>query len=218
MTVVKRKDLIFDFRADGSAGAGPVRSAEGTARRDREKHRCREARRFLGAIVGLDGHHNSGPGAGVGRRWMWDNRKTLFPRTALMINAEHPSTLQTTVRPTYYQGDDRIVWSNTYMLQQVRGWSVAARARNHRAQRLSRVWRQHVPRSQPAAAGRRPPRVLPRRAGRGHERVLPLLSHRPGNRDTVPWTGLEATTRAYAKIIDEVNKLPLSDLQRPEAP
>ena len=36
--------------------------------------------------------------------------------------------------------------------------------------------------------------------------------------DTVPWTGLEATTRAYAKIIDEVNKLPLSDLQRPEEP
>jgi hypothetical protein len=32
----------------------------------------------------------------------------------------------------------------------------------------------------------------------------------------VPWTGLEATTRAYAKIVDEVNKLPLSALQRPE--
>jgi hypothetical protein len=36
--------------------------------------------------------------------------------------------------------------------------------------------------------------------------------------DTVPWTGLEATTRAYAKIIDEVNKLELGDLQRPEEP
>lgn len=28
-------------------------------------------------------------------------------------------------------------------------------------------------------------------------------------------TGLEATTRAYAKIMDEVNKLPLQSLQRP---
>jgi hypothetical protein len=28
--------------------------------------------------------------------------------------------------------------------------------------------------------------------------------------DTVLWTGLQATTRAHAKIIDEVNKLPLS--------
>src|SRR5690242_4444081 len=33
---------------------------------------------------------------------------------------------------------------------------------------------------------------------------------------TVPWTGLEASTRAYAKIIDEVNKLPLRTFQRPE--
>jgi hypothetical protein len=34
--------------------------------------------------------------------------------------------------------------------------------------------------------------------------------------ETVPWTGLEATTRAYARIIDDVNKLDLKDLQRPE--
>lgn len=33
--------------------------------------------------------------------------------------------------------------------------------------------------------------------------------------DDVPWTGLEAVTRAYAKIIDEVNTLALADLQRP---
>jgi hypothetical protein len=31
----------------------------------------------------------------------------------------------------------------------------------------------------------------------------------------VPWTGLEAITRAYAKIIDGVNTLDLKDLQRP---
>ena len=33
--------------------------------------------------------------------------------------------------------------------------------------------------------------------------------------DNVAWSGLEAATRAYASIIDQVNKLPLSDLQRP---
>jgi hypothetical protein len=37
--------------------------------------------------------------------------------------------------------------------------------------------------------------------------------------ETVPWTGLEATTQAYAKVIEEVNKLQLSALQRaPEPP
>ena len=35
---------------------------------------------------------------------------------------------------------------------------------------------------------------------------------------TVLWTGLEASTRAYARIVDEVNKLELSDLRRPEEP
>ena len=32
------------------------------------------------------------------------------------------------------------------------------------------------------------------------------------------WTGLASITRAYAKIIDGVNTLPLSDLQRPPDP
>jgi len=30
---------------------------------------------------------------------------------------------------------------------------------------------------------------------------------------TVPWTGLAATTRAFAKIMDEVNKVEIKDLQ-----
>ena len=33
--------------------------------------------------------------------------------------------------------------------------------------------------------------------------------------ENVPWTGLEGITRAYAKIIDQVNMMPLSELQRP---
>ena len=36
--------------------------------------------------------------------------------------------------------------------------------------------------------------------------------------DKVPWTGLQAIVRAYAKIIDGVNTLDLSDLQRPIDP
>ena len=33
----------------------------------------------------------------------------------------------------------------------------------------------------------------------------------------MPWTGLEASTRAYAKIVDEVNKLPLEHVPAPGA-
>jgi hypothetical protein len=34
--------------------------------------------------------------------------------------------------------------------------------------------------------------------------------------DDVSWSALQAVTRAYAKIIDEVNKRPLTDFQRPD--
>ncbi len=33
--------------------------------------------------------------------------------------------------------------------------------------------------------------------------------------EIVPWTGLQAAVQAYARIIDEVNKLPITDLRRP---
>jgi hypothetical protein len=36
--------------------------------------------------------------------------------------------------------------------------------------------------------------------------------------ETVPWTGMEATTRAYARIVDEVNKHDLNVFQRPPEP
>ena len=35
--------------------------------------------------------------------------------------------------------------------------------------------------------------------------------------ETVPWTGLEASTRAYAKIIDEVNTLELATSSGPKS-
>ena len=50
---------------------------------------------------------------------MVENRQQLFAKTALMINAEHPSTVQTIIRPRYKRGNaDLIVWGNTYMPQQ----------------------------------------------------------------------------------------------------
>ena len=177
-----------------------------------------ERRRTL-IFVGLDGHHNSGAGAGVGRRWMWDNRQTLFPKTALMINAEHPSTLQTTVRPTYYQSDNAIVWSNTYMPQQWYAGGPSRRALETIAVNAFRTFGA----SMYLDPNPRPPagdlgaffRGVP---GVATSEFYHYFHSDQETADVVPWTGLEATTRAYARIIDDVNKLPLSDLQRPEQP
>jgi hypothetical protein len=211
--LIAHRDGWFDAAGDNASGvASIVGLAEYFAKRPRS-----ERRRTI-VFVGLDGHHNSGPGAGVGRRWMWDNRRTLFAKTALVINAEHPSTIQTTVRPRYYQSNDNaIVWSNTYMPQQ---WYAGGPSR--RTLETIAVDAFHAfGASMYLDPNPRPPagdlgalfRGVPGVATSEFYHYFHTDEETP---DTVPWTGLEATTRAYAKIIDEVNRLPLGELQRPE--
>jgi hypothetical protein len=211
--LIAHRDGWFDAAGDNASGvASIVALAEYYAKLPRS-----ERRRTI-VFVGLDGHHNSGPGAGVGRRWMWDNRKTLFPKTALMINAEHPSTIHTTVRPRYYQtNDNAIVWSNAYMPQQ---WYAGGPSRRKLETIAVNAFREFGA-SVYLDPNPRPPagdlgaffRGVPGVATSEFYHYFHTDQETP---DAVPWTGLEATTRAYAKIIDEVNKLALSDLQRPE--
>lgn len=68
-------------------------------------------------FVALDGHHNSAEGSAVGNQWIIQNRQKLFAKTALAINVEHPSTIQTQSRPRYYNANE-IVWGNSYLPQQ----------------------------------------------------------------------------------------------------
>ena len=212
--LIAHRDGWFDAAGDNASGvASIVALAEYYAKVPQA-----ERRRTM-VFVGLDGHHNSGTGAGVGRRWMWDNRKTLFPKTALMINAEHPSTIQTTVRPRYYQNDNTIVWSNTYLPQQ---WYAGGPSRRILETIAVNAFRAFGA-SMYLDPNPRPPagdlgaffRGVPGVATSEFYHYFHTDQETP---DAVPWTGLEATTRAYARIIDEVNKLALTDLQRPEEP
>ncbi len=210
--LIAHRDGWFDAAGDNASGVASILGlAEFYA-----KQPPAQRRRTL-VFVGLDGHHNSGTGAGVGRRWMWDNRATLLTKTALMINAEHPSTIQTTVRPRY--GADGIVWSNTHMPQQ---WYAGGPSRrkletiavNAFSQFGASIYLDPNPRP-PAGDLGAFFRGVPGVATSEFYHYFHTDAETP---ETVPWTGLEASTRAYAKIIDEVNKLPLSDLQRPEEP
>jgi hypothetical protein len=212
--LVAHRDGWFDASGDN---AGGVASIIGLAEYYAKLPQAQRRRTIV--FVGLDGHHNSGPGAGVGRRWMWDHRQELFSRTALMINAEHPSTLQTTVRSRYYQPDNVIAWSNTYMPQQ---WYAGGPSRRKLETIAVNAFRQFGV-STYLDPNPRPPagdlgaffRGVPGLATSEFYHYFHTDRETP---DTVPWTGLEATTRAYAKVIDEVNKLRLADLQRPEEP
>jgi hypothetical protein len=210
--VTAHRDGWFDASGDNASGvASMIALAEHYAR-------IPQAQRPRTLVfVGLDGHHNSsqenGPATGI--RWMVENRATLFGKTALMINAEHPSTVQTMIRPRYTQED--IAWGNTYMPQQwyARGTEVeriALRAFDEFG--MTRYLEGRSNNTQPPATDMGSfYRYMPGVVTSEYHHYFHTDLETP---ETVPWTGLEASTRAYARIIDEVNKLPLSALRRAE--
>jgi hypothetical protein len=209
------KDGWFEGASDN---AGGVASMLGLAEYYAKIPQAQRRRTII--FIGLDGHHNEGlPGqatGGAGRRWIAEHRSTLFAKTALMINDEHPSTLQTQARPRYYPGDE-IAWANTYMPLQ---WYAGGESR---PQLRAIVWKAFKEFGMPLVFDPSPTppasdmsyfyRFVPGVDASEYHNYFHTEWETP---EVVPWTGLEAATRAFAKVIDEVNKLPLSALQRPE--
>src|SRR6185312_14748871 len=58
----------------------------------------RAQRRRTLVFVALDGHHNAS-NAEVGLQWIAKHQATLFAKTALIIDSEHPAVLELTARP-----------------------------------------------------------------------------------------------------------------------
>jgi hypothetical protein len=211
--IMAHRDGWFDAAGDNASG---VASMVGLAEHYGKIPQAQRRRTMI--FIGLDGHHNSGEGSAVGNRWIIDNRQKLFAKTALAINVEHPSTIQTQSRPRYYNANE-IVWGNTHMPQQ---WYAGGPSRPELEKIATAAFKQFG-----ATMDLYPNPAPPASDMSSFFRFLPGIDtgeyHHYFHTDqetpqTVPWTGLEASTRAYAKIIDEVNKIPLSTLQRPEEP
>lgn len=208
--ITAHRDGWFDGASDN---AGGVASLLGLAEYYSKIPQAKRRRTIV--FVGLDGHHNGSDG-GVGRAWMAANKATLFPKTALFINIEHPSTIATESRPRYYPGDE-IAWANTDMPM---SWYGGGKSRPELEKLVWNTFKKFgVPLNQDASyvppagdAGRFYTFVPAVDVGQYHN-YFHTDWETP---EVVTWTGLQATTRAHAKLIDEVNKLPLSALQRPE--
>ncbi len=204
--VMAHRDGWFDAATDNASG---VATMIGLAEHFASIPAARRRRTIV--FVGLDGHHNDS--GGVGRMWMADHRDELFNRTALAINAEHTSTIQ-----TYFYGE-RIRRSNTYTAQL---WYAGGPTRPKLQDLAIRAFREFGVSTYAEPEQAPPPGDLGR-----FFRFVPGVDAGDFNMyfhtdeetpDTVPWTGLEASTRAYARIIDGVNELDLKDLQRPPEP
>ena len=211
--IMAHRDGWFDAAGDNASG---VASMIGLAEHYAKIPQTERRRTMI--FLGLDGHHNSGEGSTVGGRWLRDNQDELFAKTALAINAEHPSTVQTSVRPRYL-GRDEIIWTNTYTGQQ---WYAGGPSRPELQDIAMRAFREFgvstylEPNPRPPAGDLgRVWRFTPGVATSDFYHYFHTDEETP---ETVPWTGLEASTRAYARIIDDVNELDLDVLQRPDEP
>ena len=208
--ITAHKDGWFEGASDNAAGvASMLGLAEYFAKLPKER------RKRTMIFIGLDGHHN-GQGGAVGANWLRDHKDTLFAKTALFLNDEHPATIITQPRPRYYPGDE-LAWANSYMPLQ---WYAGGKTR---PQLQSIAWNAFKEFGVPVEMD---PSPTPPASDMGFfYRFTPGVDaseyHSYFHTDwetpeVVPWTGLEASTRAFAKIIDGVNKLPLSALKRPE--
>jgi len=211
--ILAHRDGWFDASGDNGGG---VASMLGIAEHYGKLPQAQRQRTMV--FVALDGHHNSGEGSIAGISWIIRNRQKLFAKTALAINVEHPSTVQTQSRPRYYDANE-IVWGNTYMPMQ---WYAGGPSRPDLQKIVTSAFKQFgasldlYPSPEPPASDMSYLSwFLPGIDASEYHHYFHSDLETP---QTVPWTGLEAATRAYAKIIDEVNKLPLSTFQRPEEP
>jgi hypothetical protein len=201
IVVVAHRDGYFDAANDNATGvATAVGLAEYFAKVPKDK------RRRTIQFVGTPGHHGGAGAAGV--KWMADNKDTVFAKTALLINCEHTARVDTMA----FGRGPRIREANqagAFWWYVGGGSALEPIVRNAFAAFGVATW---------SDADQRPPGEIG-----GIFEFAPSLQiieanhyyHTDQETDgTVPATGLEATTRAFAKIIDDVNKADLKDLAR----
>jgi hypothetical protein len=204
--VIAHRDGWFDAAGDNASG---VATLLGLAEYFAKVPQSQRRRTMI--FIGTDGHHQNSPG-GYGREWLAANREKFFAKTALMFNAEHPAEVLThgatagwtesTIPNGWYAGGAERPQLTKIALDAFHEFGLP-------------VWGQPSPTPPGGDLG---PFVgfLPGVVAQSNDF---MYFHTTGDTpENVTWTGLEAATRSYAKIVDEVNKLPLADLQRPSAP
>src|SRR5262245_36364348 len=160
----------------------------------------KEQRRRSITFVATAGHHVGSPGT----RWMHDNRDTVLAKTALMINCEHVSVSDT----KYWQG----VLRKSNVVAPRRWWV------NGSEKLFSTTLKSYgvfgvglIADMDPNASGDMG--VVAKDIPSIQIIRSPVTKHTDDDKpEWVAAAGLEAVARAYARIIDEVNRFERSEL------
>lgn len=205
IVIIAHRDGWFESGTDNASG---VAALAGLAEYYSKVPKSQRKRTII--FLGTTGHHNGGNVSGT---WMLQHRDTLFKDAALLINLEHVATTQ-----TYLLGEDvRFANRSTGMLWYA-GGPRRPKLQDIAAKAFAEFGVATYATPELAAPGGEMSGLWPYVAGVQASDYNVFFHSDHEGADTVPWTGLEEITRAYAKIIDRVNTLPLSDLVRPDEP
>jgi len=200
IVIVAHRDGWFEGANDNGTGVATlVGLAEYFAKIPKEQ------RRRTITFLGTSGHHDN---AAMSGHWLADHKET-FAKTALLINSEHTAATQL----VSYNGTVRKANLATPFM-----WYVGGSSKLEdiviRAYAALGVATYAVPERTPGGEMGRYYQYAP------SLQVIDTGLYWHSDHETseiIPPTGLAAVTRAYAKIIDDVNKLDLKDLERPPA-
>jgi hypothetical protein len=200
ITIIAHMDGYFQAALDNASGLAVMMGLlEHFAKVPRAERR--RSIRFIGSA----GHHG-GPGA----RWLHDQRETALARTALAINLEHVAA----VRTKYWGPRLRMTTAVSPMRWWVNG---SPRLLDVTLASFRRFHVGITADMDPGASGEAG--SLARDVPMIQVITSPEIKHT--EQDTPEWVpaaGLEQIARAYAKIIDEANKLDRRDLISGPAP
>jgi len=193
--VMAHHDAYFEGALDNASGmATMVGLAEYFSKIPKEQ------RRRTIRFVTTSGHHNGS----LGVKWMHDNKATFLAKTALLLNCEHVSVTQ-----TYYWGQN-LRKSDTVDAR--RWWVYGSDKLASLALAAYRTFGVAVyAEMEPNASGDMGQASLDAPSVQMIE--SPAFYHTDHDTpEVVPAAGLEAVGRAYAKLIDQVNKVDRAQL------
>ena len=197
--VISHMDSFFEGASDNASGVATMLSLAEFYSKIPKSQRKRTI-----TFVGTGAHHAGSPGTA----WMHENMQPFFAKTALILNCEH--TAETEI---YYWGRPPVIRKST-SLSGVRMFAING------GRQLDEIVVKSLQTfgvgtlAQPEVNSPGDMSHIFRDAPALQTINIPVQYHT--DMDTmalIPAPGLEGTTRAYAKIIDEVNRLDLKSLR-----
>ncbi len=198
IAVMAHTDAFFEGAMDNASGVGTLLELAEFFRAQPLEKRPRNMVFFTTSA------HHAPSGEQAGIRWIHNNMQHMFAKTALLVNCEHTSQVQT------YLVGERLVASNTVS---ARRWYVGG---SDQLKTIARTAFRDFGIALYSEPERRPGGEL----SQVYEDApgIHVIDHAIYHTDLdtperVPLPGLESVARAFARIIDEVNQYPLSALR-----